>query len=256
MQLSQKRPRGLPPQPLAQSERFHPWFPGFPPPILVILTFHGEAHPPLGGQSPVYRAPPTPPPQMPHHRPSPPNSPTLRGLTSNLPAPLPEGATHRSPSLPRLPSHCGSPCFPAAPPPIPCQMQIVKELDSHIGFCCVGLFCFFVFGAPPAGSPAHLLGSRPPPSGFIRPPALLLRGIPLFSWSRPMRAPGFLSASARLEPNLTRQQPIPHALQTRDREQYELGGCPRPNVVFGSVHDDPLAAAPAFAKKGSWALAR
>lgn len=171
MQLSQKRPRGLPPQPLAQSERFHPWFPGFPPPILVIITFQGEASPAPRRPEPRLPGPAHPhPPQMPHHRPSPPNSPTLRGLTSNLPAPLPEGATHRSPSLPRLPSHCGSPCFPAAPPPFPCQMQIVKELDSHIGLV---FFFFFLWGpsgrvsSPSPGFPPTSVGlhpaARPPP---------------------------------------------------------------------------------------------
>lgn len=58
-------------------------------------------------------------------------------------------------------------------------------------------------------------------------------------------------ASARHKIKLTRQKPLPHALQTRDREEYELRGCSRPNVVFVSVHVYPRAAATATAKKGA-----
>lgn len=211
-----------------------------------------KPHPPLGGQSPVYRAPPTHPPDA---------------TPQTLPSQLPNlGGAHLQPTS-SAPGRGPTPFSLSSPPPKPLRFPVLSRGPTALSMsdadcegtrqpprvllCWVFLFFFFVFGAPPAGSPAHLLGSRPPRSGFIRPPALLLRGIPLFSWSRPMQAPGFLSASARLEPNLTRQQPIPHALQTRDREQYELGGCPGPNVVLGSVHGDPLAAAPAFAKKGS-----
>lgn len=215
----------------------------------------------------------SPAPRRPEPRLPGPAHPTPPDATpQTVPSQLPnlEGA-HLQPTS-SAPGRGHTPFSLSSPPPKPLRFPVLSRGPTahsmsdadcegtrqphRVLLCWFVLFCFFVFGAPPAGSPAHLLGSRPPPSGFIRPPALLLRGIPLFSWSRPMRAPGFLSASARLEPNLTRQQPIPHALQTRDREQYELGGCPRPNVVFGSVHDDPLAAAPAFAKKGSWALAR
>lgn len=83
--------------------------------------------------------------------------------------------------------------------------------------------------------------SRAPPPGLPR--ASLCPVAP------PTRALGLVPASARLTPNLTRQQPFPHALQTRDREEYELGGCPRPNVVLVSVHFGPRAAAGATAKK-------
>lgn len=163
MQPSQKGPQRLPPQAPAHSERSHPWFPATPsssPPSTE------EPHGPLGAHNSAYRAPPSP--ERPHHRP-PPDPPTLRGLTPNLPPRLPAAATHLSPCLPRLPSHCVSWNFPAAPPPFPGQLQIVKELDSHVGFC---FLFFFVSGAPPAGPPArHLLGSHPPRSGFIHPAA-------------------------------------------------------------------------------------
>lgn len=78
--------------------------------------------------------------------------------------------------------------------------------------------------------------SRPPP------------GIPLF-YGPAHASARFFAASARLNPNLTRQQPFPHALQTRDREEDELRGCPRPNVVLVSFHVGPLAVAAATAEK-------